>query len=256
MVTTMRNPSTRRSTGFVLLEALIALLIVSLGLLAISKLEGLTITAAGEARSRSEAVTLAQKKLEQLRNWVTETAFKAGMKSDKASYTGSNADYAYEWTISATTGGTLVELTTTWTDRFGNTQRLDLNSLVAWDDPLNQVKSETGLAGINSPTPSGSAKRGDYSTRKTDGTDGKVSNGPGGVNVLENTATGRTELLNSANQVVLYLDKVGDKFQQFTTISESIYFDATDKSSIPDPDYVRVRLSSEGECFYNNSTGI
>src|SRR5574338_1424296 len=106
MVNIMRKPlhtSRQKALGFGLIEALIALLIVSLGLLAISKLESLTITAAGEARSRSEAVTLAQKKLEQLRNWVTETAFKAGMKSDKAIYSGSNADYAYEWTISSTT---------------------------------------------------------------------------------------------------------------------------------------------------------
>src|SRR5574337_679882 len=109
MVTTMRNPSTRRSTGFVLLEALIALLIVSLGLLAISKLEGLTVSAAGEARSRSEAVTLAQKKLEQLRNWVTAASFTAGMVTGTSTYSGTNAAYNYAWTISASAAGTLVQ---------------------------------------------------------------------------------------------------------------------------------------------------
>jgi Tfp pilus assembly protein PilV len=255
----MRTPRSRKSAGFVLLEALIALLIVSIGLLAISKLEGLTISAAGEARSRSEAVTLAQKKLEQLRNWVTSASFTAGMVNGTSSYSGTNAAYNYAWTISAGAAGTLVQLTTTWTDRFGTGQSIDLNSLVAWDDPINQVKSETGMAGINAPAPSGDAKRGDYGVRATDGSVGTVTTpgGPGNVKILENTNTGKTELLNSANQVVLYLDKVGSTFQDFTTISGRVYFDQNaGNNALPDPDNVRVRLSSEGECFYNNkSTG-
>src|SRR5574337_241672 len=207
-------------------------------------------------------MTLAQKKLEELRNWVTQNSFDTGMGTTgtitgNTSYTPSNANatYSYLWTISPSAGGKLVQLTTTWTDRFGVNQSLDLNSLVTWDNPQNQAKADTGFRGINAPAPSGEAKRGDYTVRPTDGSAGTVTNpgGPGNVRILDNTNTGRTELLNSAGQVVLYLDKVNGVSQQFTTISVRIYFDQSVSNFLPSSANVRVRLSSEGECFYDNT---
>lgn len=252
----MRMKSTRRQAGFVLIEALIALLIVSLGVLAMTKLESLTLSAAGESRARSEAITLSQKKMDELRNWVTQSAFTAGMVSSASpvSISGSNATYTFSWIITTTGGGSLVQLTTTWTDRFGSNQRLDLNSLVAWDNPYNQLKSESGFKGISAPGPSGDAKRGDYATRT--GNPGTAQSGPGNVRVFENTQTGKTELLDGAGRVVLYLDKVGNDFQQFSTISGKVYFQqnlANSVSNFPSSSIVSVRLSSEGECFFDNT---
>lgn len=250
----MRTLPTQRPRGFVLIEALIALLIVSIGLLAISKLEGLTLSAAGEARSRSEAVTLAQKKLEELRNWVVESDFNTGVATGgPTTYTGTNATYSYSWTVNGSAGGSLVQLTTTWTDRFGTPQKLDLNTLVAWDDPYNQLKGQAGFTGLSAPSPSGQAKRGttDYGNNVPQGA---TTNTDGSGTKTYVKGDGTTELINSAGQVVLYLDPTVDgQAQTFTTISGNVYFDQNaGNNAIPNPDNVRVRLSSEGQCFYNN----
>jgi uncharacterized repeat protein (TIGR02543 family) len=251
----MRTLHAKRSRGFVLIEALIALLIVSVGLLAISKLETLTLSAAGEARSRSEAVTLAQKKLEQLRNWVVESGFNSGMvDGGPVSVSGTNATYTFTWNIGPTAGGSLVQLNTRWTDRFGTPQQLDLNSLVSWDDPYNQLKGQAGFTGISAPSPSGQAKRGttDYGNNVPQGATTNTD-GSGTKTYVKNDNT--VELIDSAGKVVLYLDPTVDgQAQSFTTISGRVYFDQNaGNNAIPDANNVRVRLSSEGQCFYDNA---
>ena len=53
----------------------------------------------------------------------------------------------------------LLQLQTTWTDRKGQSQRLDLNSLIAWDDPGAEYKLTKDTSGtLISPT--GQAQRG------------------------------------------------------------------------------------------------
>ena len=140
----MYKTTKSRHIGFVLIEALIALMLISVGLVAVSKLQVLSLSGAGEAKSRSEAAVLSQKKLEQLRNILLRGSFTgAPLASNTATVVGTNATYAMTWTVStpsATLEQRLLSLTTTWTDARNVAQRLDLNSLIAWDDPGSQVK--------------------------------------------------------------------------------------------------------------------
>lgn len=244
-----------RTRGFVLIEALIALLIVSLGALAMAKLESLTLSAAGEARQRSEAMAIAQQKMEQLRNVVLAGQMPVAGTTTATSL-GTTATYNMTWTYNVGSHGVLVYLTTSWTDRFGANQSITLNSRITWDNPLNQSKAGTGFKGITAPSPSGDAKRGDYSLRKeTDGTiKGDLQSGPGSVRIYANDDNNRTELLNSLGQVVLYLEDQSE----FATISGRIYFDDAEYQNGNGPldssiAHIRVRLSSEGECFYDNT---
>lgn len=261
MVISMCKYSKKRPRGFVLIEALIALLIVSLGALAMAKLESLTLSAAGESRSRSEAMAITQQKMEELRNVVLQGQMPTGsctLGADCLIVSGTNASYELQWTYTSVTQGTLISLTTRWTDRFSNQQALTLNSIVSWDNPLNQSKASEGFKGITAPSPSGDAKRGDYSLRKDSGGNilGTPQSGPGNVHIYENQDNNRRELLNSDGKVVLYLDDNA----QFSTISGRIYFDDDEyvgNNGSPDSSIanIRVRLSSEGECFYDNTVG-
>ena len=64
---TLANPVPTRQRGVALLEALIAFLVLSIGLLALSRLQTHLRTNADAARERSEAVRLAQTDIESLR---------------------------------------------------------------------------------------------------------------------------------------------------------------------------------------------
>src|SRR4029079_8278055 len=78
----------------------------------------------------------------------------------------------------------LVQLTTTWTDGKGAQQRLDLNSVAAWDDPGGQGKLNAGLGGsLISPT--GTAQRGSGTYT---GTGAMVANADG-TKIAVNTGT-------------------------------------------------------------------
>lgn len=237
-----------RHYGFVLIEVMIALLLISIGLVGVSKLQSLSLSGAGQAKSRSEAAALSQQKLEQVRNMLVKTAFTGTpLVSGNATVNGSNAAYAMTWTVSTPSGGSeqrLVQLTTTWTDSQGVQQRLDLNSVVAWDDPGAQGKLTAGLGGsLISPT--GSAQRGSGTYSGT-----SVANADGTKIAVNN---GTTYLLSSTNDILLYLPPKNNTAQSFSTIAGKIFFDQGAGNGIPSSANVRVRLSSEGECIYNNS---
>lgn len=237
--------TTRNSvTGYVLIEALVAVLIVALGVLALTKLEAMVISSAGESRSRSEAMAISQAQMEVLRNSVLLSQFPANA-TGTAQTSGQNATYNLAWSITtpdASLAQRLVALTTTWTDRFGNTQTLTLNSQVAWNDPLGQGALTKNTSG-NLISPTGSAKRGVGSYT---GQGVSTQTGSDNVTKLIDTGTGKT---------ILYLDPdSSNQAQQFTTISGRIYFDqSVNGNAIPGSADVRVRLSSEGECIYNSA---
>ena len=242
------HKKTSRNLGFVLIEALIALVLISIGLVAVAKLQVMSMSGSGEAKARSEAMALSQKKLEELRNIVIRTQFTTDpLTTGSASVTGTNATFAMTWTVSALSAPEqrLLQLTTQWSDRTG-TQTLNLDSLVAWDDPGSQGKlSAPPNTQLISPT--GDARRG---TGETVSLTGATSNGNGTYTKVD-SATHITYLLSSNGTVLLYLKPKGTVEQSFATISGKIYFDQN--ATIPSSANVRVRLSSEGECIYDNS---
>ena len=250
-----------RRGGFVLIEALIALLLISVGLLAVSKLQVLSISSAGAAKSYSTAMALSQRQMERLRNVIQRSQF--GIADGTQTVVGENATYTLAWTILpnpvvVTTEQIEVRLRTTWTDRNNENKVLDLNSIVAWDDPGARVDTpgSTGLPQLISPT--GDALRGKLEDRgATAGTSNYDGTGSGGATGASRTFNnnGVNELLNSAGKLLLYLPPKNNTLQQFATISGRIYFDQNaGNNKIPNSNNVRVRLSSEGECIFNNAT--
>jgi type IV pilus assembly protein PilV len=95
-----------RQEGVMLIEALIAILIFSIGILAVVGMQGVAIKNVTESRSRSEAAYLAQRLLAQM--WVDQNitggANVSNVTFDNYNYTGTGSPPARLGTLSPPTG--------------------------------------------------------------------------------------------------------------------------------------------------------
>ena len=126
--------------GYVLLEALVAVLIVALGMLGLTRLESQVVGAAGEAKARSAATALARSQIESVRNAVLSNQFPPTpvVGTSPSTVTRDGIAYTMTWTMTqpdSTRNDRLVRVDVSWTDRAGGTQKVSLNSIIAWNDP-------------------------------------------------------------------------------------------------------------------------
>ena len=131
-------PAQRRQRGVAMLEALIAFLVLSVGLLALSRLQTGLRTNADAARERSEAVRLAQTDIEGLRAFANSAAWEAiADASSDVTPAGSRTHYTLERVVRTSADPALkaVEVTLQWNDRHGAAQQLQLSTLIASQDP-------------------------------------------------------------------------------------------------------------------------
>ena len=140
----MRHHHTRPTQrGTTLFEALIAFLVLSLGMVAIARVQGHLRLDADAARQRSEAVRLAQEDMETLRGFATiDAAATAGTRAFGAiASTSRSVDTgtAYRIERQIATAGALqaksASVTVSWTDRSGSAQQVALHSIIAGTDP-------------------------------------------------------------------------------------------------------------------------
>jgi Tfp pilus assembly protein PilV len=122
--------------GFSLIEAMIAFAIVAIGLLAVTQFQASVLQSNAVARSRSEALHLAQEKIESLRNIRDEQEFatKLGTATTGTDQTVRGyATYEVNWEISPKTNPprAIVAVEVSWTDADGETQRVNLITEIA-----------------------------------------------------------------------------------------------------------------------------
>ena len=156
--------SPRRQLGTTLLEALIAMLVLSFSVLAMSRLQIHLRLSSDISRQRSEAVRLAQEDLEQLRAFSV-----IGAEGSARSYSeiintrrliGSTTGYAsntqYELVRKIDDAGVpqarAVSISVSWTDRAGGAQKVNLDSMISRSDPTH--------SGALSLMPAGAAANG------------------------------------------------------------------------------------------------
>ena len=149
-----------KQAGFTIVEALVALLVMSFGMLALAGLQLAMTRSADLAKQRSEAVRLAQLKMEQLRSYdgITSGSYTYGTNvvSSTAAETicptctaplnaTTNATFTRNWTVTRADGVTAadsddlqkwIRVAVTWTDRANQTQTVTLNSVIARNDPI------------------------------------------------------------------------------------------------------------------------
>ena len=144
----MRAPHTpRRQRGTTLLEALVAFLVLSLGMLTVARVQTQLRANSDVARQRSEAVRLGQDDLETLRAFSVLAAT-AGARAyadvtsgtrivDSSAGYATNTRYLVTRQIDAANAprAKSANVTVSWTDRAGDTQRVVLNSVISGTDP-------------------------------------------------------------------------------------------------------------------------
>lgn len=102
----MKHSLIKTHKGIGLIEVLITTVVIAVGLLAVASLQGKFVSSSGTSKTRSEAVALAEQKLEQIKNNVTisgyNTVFVAGPTTvaDAGNpIAGTNASFTRSWII-------------------------------------------------------------------------------------------------------------------------------------------------------------
>lgn len=153
-----------KSMGFSIVEALVALLVLSFGMLAIAGFQITLSRNSDLAKQRTEATRLAQQKMENLRaytqvgtdsspthivNYTDDVV--SGPPSGSPDITTTNATFTRTWTVAANATNTekAINVLVTWTDRTGETQRVQMLSVISKFDPQDIGTLATGPGGSN-----------------------------------------------------------------------------------------------------------
>lgn len=158
----MNSTHKQYSRGFTLLEALVALLVMGFGMLALTSLQLSLSRNADVAKQRTEAMRLAQDKIEELRSYngiddgtspwdnlaSSSTAESISSYSIGTATVGTNTTFSRSWSLGGTNADQyrVAKVTVSWTDRANETQSIVLTTAIARNDP-----SLTGYA--NFPLP-------------------------------------------------------------------------------------------------------
>jgi Tfp pilus assembly protein PilX len=139
----MTSPARQR--GASLVEALIAFLVLSLGLVGMTKLQSQLRLNADIARQRSEAVRLAQEDIEGLRSFASLVSMPGvrayadiaadSRRIDSTPGQALNASFQLQRNVSDGGGFRTASVTVGWNDRSGQSQQVQLQSVIAATPP-------------------------------------------------------------------------------------------------------------------------
>ncbi len=172
MKTTLQVRGSRAQRGFSLIEAMISLLVMSVGMLALSGMQLGLSRNADVAKQRSEATRIAEERIEQARSYTSLVAAGAidwaNLAADVAAPATVTTNTTYN--VAVTAGGVVTDaartlrVLVTWTDRAGAAQSVSLVTVVSRNDPkdpgflanplpLNTVLKRPKNRNINIPIP-------------------------------------------------------------------------------------------------------
>ncbi len=119
----------RRQGGFTMLEMLVASAVLGIGLLGLARLNASYFDATGLSRQRTEAVSMAENKLNELRqNPGLRPAFGVTAQDVEA---GDLGDYTLRWTHDAGAGG-LATVTVSWPRPGEGVQQISMSTLLGF----------------------------------------------------------------------------------------------------------------------------
>ena len=177
-----------KNKGIGLIEVLITTVVVAIGLLAVASLQGELMGTSGLSKTRSEAVSLCDTKLEQLRDTLTKTQYDAIAASvDDDSITGSNEVFARSWTVEVLPDDSLtpaadkvgpdrtrIQVNCNWGDA-GADESVTAQSIITFEDlgASSLAASSAADSGLSINNPSTNANSSD---EINDATDVDISN--------------------------------------------------------------------------------
>ena len=143
----------RPAAGVALIEALVAMLVVAISLLALAAAYITLARGAEVGRHRGEATRMAQERIEQLRSFTSIDGSVAAGTSWNALASGSDtlagtASFDRRWTLGGAVGDPLrpVQVEVRWTDRQGEQHSLNLATVLSRTDP-----GDVGALGVPLP---------------------------------------------------------------------------------------------------------
>ncbi len=221
----MKYIDSPRLSGFALMDALIAVVVVGVGLFGIARLNSVMLASTSIAKTRAEATQLAEGKLEEIRIQQPPTT-KPGSSTSPESIVGVNANFQRSWSITLTD---LIDLDNFsvcvfWGEDCADDEekKVKLHSLVTWTDLSTSAAIGSGqgvVAGGLPITPTGRAREGGDTTYTPNSPPaGSVTNANDGTSIYQNG--GKTELIETATGNVLLMIDDGINF---STISGRVY---------------------------------
>ncbi|SDK29189.1 type IV pilus modification PilV family protein [Microbulbifer yueqingensis] len=158
-----------QARGIGLIEVLIAMFVLAVGVLALGKLQGDFYGVSAASKARTEALAIAQGRLEEMRNYMHEAGslaefyalYPVGTDSNLAEIDGVNASFARKETIVANGQLRSVAVSVEWMDAAGKTQAVSLDTELAYTAP----GAPGALAAVRNdflvPSPTGRARLGE-----------------------------------------------------------------------------------------------
>lgn len=113
--------STRTIRGFSLVEVLVTVAVLAIALLALARFQGNLLQESGHAKTRTEAMNVAQDRIEELRTFANQAAFSA-LTAGSDTVSGVSETFTRTWTITpdaAQPNVLLAQVTVTWPNRDG-----------------------------------------------------------------------------------------------------------------------------------------
>lgn len=138
--------------GFTLIEVLISLAILAIGVVVIIKFQADMLRNMGSTQQQSEAVSLAENKLNELRNYVSLTT--AGgtpsyeqIVNGSQTTTNNNTTYTTSWVVTTVSSPPYktVAITVSWTNSANQTESVSLESIIGAVDPAKTGQVMQGL---------------------------------------------------------------------------------------------------------------
>lgn len=130
-----------RGEGFSLVEAMVALVILSVGLLALARFQGSVTQASAQAKARTEALRLAQGKIETFRGFASLSALvglaNAPSGANTETVTGTNAIFTrtWRWETTALPAYRSLGVTVRWQDQRGIMHTVALKTRLSSVEP-------------------------------------------------------------------------------------------------------------------------
>ncbi|MBF6022767.1 type IV pilus modification protein PilV [Lysobacter niastensis] len=156
----MKLVSSHRAKGFSLLEVLIAVVVLSFGLLALAALQSRIFQASAEAKAQSVGLAMAKAKIEDMRSYMTMAQYQGLTSGSDSATTVDGTSYRRSWTVKryavavgSTTFSEYTNVTANLPAAYSpNREFKTVQMEVTWTDPSNQqrwVRMEDAISGID-----------------------------------------------------------------------------------------------------------